>query len=273
MTPDLGDPFSTGNQAYDERALKLNELTRDRNPRNDGNICGPDATLGEIDRSWRLRCTANAQYHNICFLEIFDTLAVIMGHGEIDRVDTPEIVGVESMLPANLRPRRCIEILRKGGDDRIEDGQARNTHQLALRLELGAQFRIDKCEQHDAGLFLNLAQGAVELGGRPDQCIDMCNGAEVGILRCGGLGNRVEGLSRGVRNEMEVEKPLRERLCQCCGSHVEDIDNFMNRSSILPLIGSGIHSLMQDDPASSGVWKSIQVGAVRKPWQRLNLAH
>ena len=75
-----------------------------------------------------------------------------MAHGEIQRVDAAEILGIEGMLAANLRTRLSIEILRQAGDDWIEYRDTGNGKPLALQLQLVAEVLVDDGEQDNSGL-------------------------------------------------------------------------------------------------------------------------
>ena len=61
-------------------------------------VGGLVAALGEIDAGRRLRGARNAEHDDVGRVEILRQLAVVVRHGEVQRVDAPEIVGVEHVL-------------------------------------------------------------------------------------------------------------------------------------------------------------------------------
>ena len=204
MPPDLGDALGAGNQPDDQRTLQREKLGRCGNFRDDGNVGRPDAALCQINRCRRLRCAAYPQDDDLGFFDVVDALTVVMRHGEIERVDPLEVVGVQRMLSRHLRRGLGVEILRQYCNDGIEDRHARDSQGLAVLFKMLADFRVDKGEQDDAGLLFDLAQCAIELRRSPDQCIDMGNRPEVGILGGRGLCHGIECFTRRIGDEVKM---------------------------------------------------------------------
>lgn len=221
MPANLRDAVSTGEEANYERTFKGGELWRERYAGNDRNIRRLDAPLGEIDRGGCLGGAADAEDDNLGLVEVLGALAIIVAHGEVESVDPLEVVRVKGMLSCHLRCGGRVEVFRKDRNYRIENRHAGNAKQSALMLEMGSQALIYDGEEHDTWLLLDLPQGTIELAGCADERVDMSDWAKIGVLGSGGLGNRIQGLARGIRDQMEVVVALCRRcwhlLLKNCG--------------------------------------------------------
>ena len=116
VAPDLRDAFGAGDETDDKWTFDLLEIPgggyRSGDDRNIGCL---DAAIGKIDAGRRFRRAADAGQNNIGRSEIVgQMLAIIMAHGEVQRLDAPEIFGIEDMLAADLGTRLGIEILPQG---------------------------------------------------------------------------------------------------------------------------------------------------------------
>src|SRR5690349_96718 len=100
---DLRDAFSGSNQSHHQGLLRGKKLWWQGSPRYDRYICGPDTALCEIDGCRCLRSSAYPDDHHLGLFKILGVLAIVMGHGEIQRIDPLEIIRVQSMLTGNLR--------------------------------------------------------------------------------------------------------------------------------------------------------------------------
>ena len=70
----------------------------------------------------------NADQHDIGLVHVGRQLAVVMLHGEVERVDAPEIFGVEHMLGADAAAGRRTEIGLEHGQHRLEHRNAGQAH-------------------------------------------------------------------------------------------------------------------------------------------------
>ena len=113
----------------------FNKLGRRLEAGHQRDVGGLVAAIGEIDAGRRLRRPADADEDDVGLVEILRMLAVIMHHGEVERVDSPEIVGIEDVLAANTGPRLGIEIGGKTGNDRVEHRQAGNAERAEAAFE------------------------------------------------------------------------------------------------------------------------------------------
>ena len=121
---DLGDSLSTGEQADHHRAIKLEKLGRRLESRDQQDVGGANAAVGEIDAGRRLGGPADADQHDLGLVEILRMLAVIVQHRVVERFDALEIMRIEDVLAANMGPRLGLEIGGESRDHRIENRQA-----------------------------------------------------------------------------------------------------------------------------------------------------
>ena len=111
--------------------------------------------------------------------------AVVMQHGEVERLDAPEIVGVEHMLAADRRRRRRAEIGFEHLQDRLQRRHAGDVEPLAGLLELLGQLAVDQGVEHDAGRRLDLLQHPVELAPAAHERVEVLDRPHLRVLHRG----------------------------------------------------------------------------------------
>jgi len=131
-----------------------------------------------------------------------------VNHGEVECIDSPEIVGIEGVLAGDLGCGRTIQVLGENRNDGVQNRNTGDAERVATFFEKLANVGIDQGIQDDAWFFLDVTEGAIELTWSSNKGIDMGNGAKVRVLGGGGLCNGIERLSGSVRNEMKVIVPL-----------------------------------------------------------------
>ena len=97
------------------------------------------AAIGEIDAGRGLRGAADADEQNIGIVEILRKMPVVVQHGEVERLDAAEIVGIEHMLAGDRRRRRRAEIGFEHLQDALQHRNARNVQPFAGLLDLLGQ--------------------------------------------------------------------------------------------------------------------------------------
>ena len=109
-----------------------------RHAEHDRDVGGLDAAIGEIDAGRRLRRPGNADQHDVGLVDLLRQLAVVMLHGEVQRVDAAEIFGVEHMLRADPAAGRRAEIGLEDGQHRLQHRHARQAHRRAALVDHAA---------------------------------------------------------------------------------------------------------------------------------------
>jgi hypothetical protein len=102
-----------------------------------------DAPVGQVDACWRLGCPAHPDQDNIGLVQRSKALPVIMGHGEIQRLDAGEVPGIQLMLCAWPVAFLNPQIACKARHDRIKHRHRRHRQLATSTLEHLPQFRID----------------------------------------------------------------------------------------------------------------------------------
>jgi len=205
---DLGDPLRACHQTDDESAGRHLDLWGKRHARHERHIGGLEAALGEIDRRRRLGRAADADQHDIGIVEIRRQMAVIVQHSEVERLDAPEIVGVEYMLAPHRGGGRRSEIGFEDLQDRLERGHAGNIQPLAGLLELFGKLTVEEGIEHDPGRCLHVLHHPLELAPAADQRMQVLDRPDLGVLHPDRLGDGGEGLAGRVGDHMEVESSL-----------------------------------------------------------------
>ena len=138
---ELDDALGAGDQADDQRMLGGFEFGRQRNARHDRDVGGLDAAVGEIDRGRRLRRAADADQHDVGFLDRTGELAVVVDHGEVERIDAAEVFRIENVLGADAARAGRAEVGLQHLQDRLEHGGAGNADALAGMFQALAERR------------------------------------------------------------------------------------------------------------------------------------
>ena len=87
-------------------------------------VGGLVAALGEIDAGRRLGGARDAEDDDVGGVEVLRQLAVVVRHGEVERVDAAEVVGVDDVLAGDDRRLRRAEIGFEHLHDRLQHVQA-----------------------------------------------------------------------------------------------------------------------------------------------------
>jgi hypothetical protein len=123
----------------------------------------------------------------------------------MDRVDAPEIVGVERILPSRPCGRLLPDMLLQHRHHLIEHMHDGHAQLGAGHVQLVADRLVDQTGQHRSRLGLEPIQHTVELKARADQAPPMRDDRQVLELNGRRSHDRVKGLAGGVGDEMEVE--------------------------------------------------------------------
>ncbi len=132
-------------------------------------------------------------------------LAVVVHHGEVQRLDPAEIGGIEHVLGADPGRAFGTEIAMEERQHRAEHGKTRHVQLAAARLEMLAQRVIDERIENDPRVGLDLLQRMIELLLVPEQrknVLDRGHGRE---LRSRRAADRKQGLAGRVRDEMQMK--------------------------------------------------------------------
>ena len=242
IASDLGNALGRGNEAGDERLMRLGQLWRQWQRGHQRQVRGLIAALGKIDAGRRLGRARDAEQNDVGGVQILRQAAVIVGHREVQRVDAAEIVGVEHVLSGDCRRLRCAEIALEHLHDRLQDVQARNLQLAAAALQLLRQLLIDNRIEDDAGRLLDLLQHPLQLSGRAHERMHVLDRTELRILNGRGLGDGRQRLACRVGNEMDV-KVARRR-----GGHlwkkVRVIQGRSGRTGLCSLGCSPVHGVV-----------------------------
>ena len=153
----------------------------------------------------RLGGARDAEDDDVGGVEVLRQLAVVVGHGEVERVDAAEVVGIDDVLAGHHRRLRRAEVGFEHVHDRLQDVQRRHLQVAAALLDLLDQLLVDDGVEDDAGRLLDLLQDALELLGRAHQRVDVLDGPHLRVLHGGGLGHGGQRLAGRVRDEVQME--------------------------------------------------------------------
>ena len=99
-------------------------------------VGGLVAALGEIDAGRRLGGAGDAEDDDVGGVEVLRQLAVVVRHGEVERIDAAEIVGIDDVLAGDDRRLRRAEIGLEHLHDRLQHVQRRHLELAATALDL-----------------------------------------------------------------------------------------------------------------------------------------
>jgi hypothetical protein len=95
--------------------------------------------------------------------------------------------------------------LRETADDGIENRDAWHFQCCAMAFEELTKFWIDKSEEDDPRLPLDVGEDALKLLGGSDEGVDVLNRAILRIMCRRGAGDRIEGLAGRIGDQVHVE--------------------------------------------------------------------
>src|SRR5690606_24608610 len=139
------------------------------------------------------------------FLPVFRPDAVIMGDGELDRVDPREIGRIEGMLAPGAALGRLAAHGGERVEHRIEHRYRMNAASPALLFERTANLRIDDRVEDDARAPLDILEDAFEMAFGADHRPQVANRADIVELREPGGPDHVERLAGRIREQVQVE--------------------------------------------------------------------
>ncbi len=119
--------------------------------------------MGQVDRRRGLGRAADSHQDDVGAFQIAGALAVVVGHGEVERVHPLEVAGVQGVLGAHTGGERGPEIAGQGRDQRIQGGNAGHLHIATALLQRRAQLLVDDGVQHHPRSALDLLQHPVQL--------------------------------------------------------------------------------------------------------------
>ncbi len=194
-----------GNEADHERGVRLRQRRRRLDARHQRQVRGLVAALRQIDAGRRLGRARDAEDDDVGAIQVLRQLAVVVRHGEIERIDAGEVVGVEQMLAGHDGRLRRAEIGFEHLHDRLEHVQARHLELAAAPLDLLDQLLLDDGVEDDARRLLHLLQHARELLLGAHQRMHVLDRAHLRVLHRGRLGHGGERLAGGIRDQMQME--------------------------------------------------------------------
>src|SRR5690606_29633251 len=128
---------------------------------------------GKIEGGRRFRRARDADKDDLRLIKIVGHLAVIVRHGEVERLYPAEVVFIQDMLT----PRKAADFLAqkggKSGEDGIEHRNARYTDAFAAELQNVAHFLADQRIEDEARLAHDRFKDIIELTQRSRQGPDM----------------------------------------------------------------------------------------------------
>ena len=133
VLPDLHDALGVRIKTDDQRLHRRLQLRRRIDAGHQRYVRGLDAAIGEINAGRGFRGSRHPHQDHVGLLEILRVLPVVVHHGEIQRVDAAEIIGVQRVLAAYPRCRFGSEITLKKTKYRPQNGQARQAQLAAAR--------------------------------------------------------------------------------------------------------------------------------------------
>jgi hypothetical protein len=128
-----------------------------------------------------------------------------MAEHEAHSVDAREVAGVQRVLTANRRPRLGPEQAREGGDDAIQNRDARDVQRAAPVIERLAQIRRQQGEDDHARQRLDHAQDLIDLRAVAHERPDVLDRDHAFELSHAGARHRRHGLTGRIRNEVEMD--------------------------------------------------------------------
>ena len=128
-----------------------------------------------------------------------------MGNGELDRVNPMKVGIIHDVLAA----RAAFGFLAEQGFQRVGDGVERRNaakpERHAACFEPFADFGADQCKQHQPGIAGDFAHDPVEMLLRTHHRPEMPDDVGAFKLRQCRLGDHVQGLAGGIRQEMKMK--------------------------------------------------------------------
>ena len=181
------------------------DLRRQRHARHQRHIAGLDAAIGEIDRGRRLRRPRHADQHDVGLFEIVGLLAVIMHHRVVERIDAPEIFGIERVLGADFVGRFGAEIGLEQVQHRAEDRQAGQAEFAAFASRRSTRSSSSSVYSTMPGNSSISRQHAVELLLGAHQRMHVLDRHHFGVLRRGRARDRDQRLAGRIGNQMQMK--------------------------------------------------------------------
>ena len=136
-------------------------------------------------------------------------LAVVMLHGEVQRVDAAEIFGIEHVLRADPPASRRAEIGLEDGQHRLQHRHAGQPHRRAALVDPPRQRLVDHRIEHDARFLLYVLEHLHQLLLGADQRKDVLDRTRVLVLRRNRAPGGEQRLAGRVGDQMKVEEALR----------------------------------------------------------------
>jgi hypothetical protein len=128
---------------------------------------------------------------------------VVEGKGH--RIDSGEILIVEEVLLARQPAALATKIGGQSPNDRIKDRDCWHLDTPATFLQRLAKHIADQSEQDDTLVCVDAGDHSIDLTTRPDHAPDMLDRLRPIELHKAGPRHGMNGLSGGIRNEMEVK--------------------------------------------------------------------
>ena len=116
--------------------MRLGQRLRRLDAGHQRQVGGLVAALGQIDAGGRLGGAGDAEDDDVGRVQVLRQLAVVVRHGEIERIDAPEIVGIDHVLAGHDRRLRRAEVGFEHLHDRLQHVQARHLELAAAALDL-----------------------------------------------------------------------------------------------------------------------------------------
>jgi hypothetical protein len=128
-----------------------------------------------------------------------------MEHGEVERLDAPEIIGVENVLSADGGRRGRAEIGFEHLQDGLQRRHARHVQSLAGAFELLGELAVEQGVEDDSGGGLDIPHHPLELAPATHQGVQVLDRPDLGILNPDRLGDGDQRLAGRVGDHMQVK--------------------------------------------------------------------
>ena len=188
----------------DHRAMGVGQDVGFTEAGDEGDVGGFDAAIGEIEGGGGLGAAGDADEDDIGFGDAALGLAVVMGENVVDGVDAFEIVGIEDVLAAGPGGGFLAEMLLEDGENWIEHVNDGEAEALAGEFELGAQAFFHQGGEDGAGFSFDAFDDTMKLEASADEAPAVVDDFRILKLGDGGTSDGIEGVTGGIRDEMEV---------------------------------------------------------------------
>ena len=222
-------PFGAGGQANDKLAFDVIQFTRHRAARHKGNIDGLVPFVGQIDAGGCLGRARHTYKDDVRLRHVLRQLAIVMRHGELQRINAFKIMGVQFMLPSRFV--RCLhtKIRPQKIDHGVKNRQDRQAGIHRFPLQRVPDLGVDQCIHDKAGLLADIFHQAAHLHGRTHQRPIMFFNINAFKLHERRLHNGFKRFTCGIGDKMQVKFIIPVRNSRRGGDQIGAVFSIWNR--------------------------------------------